>query len=251
MKFAKSFISILLSSVIFGISYLSVAAKPDINQITTITKEISSDLWEEVLPGANISILGETVQAHKVTAINSIQTRSGETVQMMRSDTIGVISLSDSITTDDLFETMTAASQEGHYASSPDPSLTATIWTQIYYNITTYSGSNIKYYSYARITGGFSGAGSGAGLDSGVVCNAQHIHFGQTGMTRNDGYVSYTGEDHFAGNQRSWTSSYNFSSWKPIANYPSMTALGCTLTTVFKRGSSTWNAELQNYALKS
>lgn len=250
MKIFKMCTSLLLIFSFFMTYCLPAFAisDSDLCETETVSSTIN-DLWTEILPGAEIEICGDTVQAHKITPINSAQTRSGNTTQLIRSDTIGVISLSDSLPKDELFNTMVAAAQRGNYASAPDPSLAATVWTQIYYNVTTYAGSNVEYYSCSKITGGFSGPGTGAGLSSGVVCVRQKISFGQTGMTRSDGNVSYTGEDQFSGSQRNWTSSYNFSSWKPIAKYPTMTALGCTLTTTFQRGSGSWKAELKNYVL--
>lgn len=165
--------------------------------------------------------------------------------QAVQSETVGVFSLSDEYPVEEIYADVRAGRQ-GHYAETVDSSLYCTVFTNILYTAETYGSAN-TFYCIDSITGGFIGSGSGSYIASGVSVTFQSIEFGQCGFTYSDGYRSFTGEDRFSPSIRNWTSSYDFSSWIPVKSAPSA-AMGCTLTVSLKRGSSSWDVELENYA---
>ena len=106
--------------------------------------------------------------------------------------------------------------------------------------------NNKSFKSITSITGGFRGSGSGFSLTSGVIVTGQFITFGQCGMTESNGYCSYTGDDRFDGDERNWTTTFNFKSWLPV--FPSAGATMSCKTTICLGGRSRWEHTFVNKA---
>lgn len=239
----KSF-RMLVVSLIFILSTISpvIAESPS----SESANKINIDLLAK---DGEISIVDDTVQIHKTSLINTAKTRSGTNINYYESTTVALMSLSDSLTTNDIYKAVTRGT-EGHYVEEPDKSLIARGYSQIYYSTQTIK--NVTYYSLIRITGGIDGPGSSDSpyLESGIKYTGTRIVFGQCGYTAYNGYKSFSGEDHFNPVPRQWTCTYDkFNTWIAVSSASSAT-LNCQSYIGFSGRNSSWELYIMNAAFK-
>ncbi len=237
-KVKRKIFSLIVSAcmVVFA-SYPSWAAP------APVQNEPDFQLYE-MAKGADITLSDGVVTLHKITPLNSFQTRGlagTEVVQTFASEAAIVIPTSDELTGEELYENLLRAT-EGHYYEDTDSSLYCTGFSTVIYSSKTVNNKTFK--SITSITGGFRGGGSGANLTSGVKVEGQYITFGQCGMTESDGYLSFTGDDRFDGDERNWTTSFNFKSWVPV--FPSYGAFMNCRTEIHLGGRGSWEFEFVN-----
>ncbi len=200
----------------------------------------------KVAKGADITFSDGVVTLHKITQLGNVQTRNlmgNEVIQTYASEAAVVIPTSDDLTGEELYENLLSA-KEGHYYEEIDDSKYCTGFSTIIYSSKTVNNKSFK--SITSITGGFRGSGSGFSLTSGVIVTGQFITFGQCGMTESNGYCSYTGDDRFDGDERNWTTTFNFKSWLPV--FPSAGATMSCKTTICLGGRSRWEHTFVNKA---
>lgn len=130
------------------------------------------------------------------------------------------------------------------YKSATDSSGTVKIYTRIFYTVTNSGGH--YYLDLTKVTGGFSGSGSGANLGNGVYVTSQSCTARQKGIDINGKNRNYSKTKDFDKTKRSWSFTVP-SSWAPIEDLSSFVTQA-SYTVKLKRTNSNWSVTCTNTA---
>ena len=130
------------------------------------------------------------------------------------------------------------------YKSATDSSGTVKIYTRIFYTVTNSGGH--YYLDLTKVTGGFSGSGSGANLGNGVFVTSQSCTARQKGIDINGQNRNYSTTKTFDKTKRSWSFTVP-ASWAPIEDLSSFVTQA-SYTVKLKRTNSNWSVTCVNNA---
>ena len=114
------------------------------------------------------------------------------------------------------------------------------------YSVINWTNTTISGRSYVYLTsvsGGYSAEGSGSYISSGVTVTDHKVSIGQSGFVSGGGYDTQNTTKDIGTSKRSYSYSVN---WTPVEDTSGKTLMGTNYVITLKRGTSTWNCEINN-----